>query len=655
MPFTSHLYARVKETLARVDGGLYLIGVLPLLLGLITDEWVYADAWADASAGWKDSWVYTGYMLNLPGHLQTFPGTYYGSRLAWLVPGYLAHHLLHPLAANLILRLGLFYASAFSLYFILKETVRSRPAALLATIFMATYTYFLAAIGWDYIDGVGQAYWLLSIAMLTRGARRPNSWVWFFAAGALYAAMLHSNLFLATFTPFLVWYYLLIVPKGKMEPILSSGATFMLGSIALTLLLAAINVTIGGRFWFFMPSVRMLLWFSQRPNPWKAQSYSWILHARWLVLPAVAAVGAATLLFDRRTGIRAENYRVARQLQLHFLSIVVFMIGWEALGQPVLQLHYYASFLLPAMFLALGAQFSALIDGLKVNQVRLVICFAVAAWLVPLLLRSPGPRAWPNGSYMMLAIGLLLAGLFALILVGPRVGPVLLLCACLAACNWIVRGPRAILTSEMPTRKDGFLAVVKAFWIVQSWEPRGRLLFWYDRKETAERPGLALGNLYRAIASTYLWGYRLINEDFPSLERNWVGGPPVIEAGSRIVLLSRAGDAVERASEALKRRGFKARVGDVLEIQVGHAVFRMILLEDGRVRTGRPMLTPRFLCYRHPLEVGMSGLDEDQLVLRAKYRTEVKSVQWMSDSSAGQSQLVQGCPWFPEIREGLLA
>lgn len=577
MFFTNRVYARIKEIVIFRDAELYLIGVLPLLLGLITDEWMYANPWA----GLIDPWVYTGYMLNLPGHFQSFPGTYYGSRLAWLVPGYVAHYFLPLLAANLLLRLAVLYASAFSLYFILRETVRSRPAALLATMFMASYTYFLAAIGWDYVDGVGQAYWLLSMAMLTRAARQPNSWPWYFLAGAFYAAMLHSNLFLVTFTPFLVWYYLIIVRRGKAGSMQPLCAVFVLGSIALTLLLATISVSIGGSLWFFMPSVKMLLWFSQRTNPWKIQSYDWIFRARWLALPAVAAVGAVMLLFACRTGVAVEKYRVAWRLQLYFLGMVVFMIGWEALGQPVLQLHYYASFLLPAMFLALGAQFSVVIDGLKTNQVRLITCIAIAVWLIPLILRPSSSHAWLNGSYMMFTVGVPLAALVVLILVDPKTGPILLMCLFLAGCNWIIREPQATMTREMPTRRDGFLAVVKAFWVVQSWGPKERLLFWYDGKETMEASTLALGNLYTAIASTYLWGYSLISADFPNLGENWEKKSIAIKRSSKIVLLTGTRDALERARNALKDHGFKARASRVREIQAGHTVFRMILLEDG--------------------------------------------------------------------------
>src|SRR4051812_25844975 len=82
---------------------------LPWLLLAIDRTWA-------ASALFLDPYIYVGYFLDLPGHLHAFPTHYISTRLPVLVPGWIAHRLLPPLAASLGLRLALFYTSVFSLH-----------------------------------------------------------------------------------------------------------------------------------------------------------------------------------------------------------------------------------------------------------------------------------------------------------------------------------------------------------------------------------------------------------------------------------------------------------------------------------------------------------------------------------------------------------
>src|SRR5438105_3516437 len=44
--------------------------------------------------GYLDPWFYTGYFNNLGQLYEWFGPTYYFSRLPWIVPGYIAYHLL---------------------------------------------------------------------------------------------------------------------------------------------------------------------------------------------------------------------------------------------------------------------------------------------------------------------------------------------------------------------------------------------------------------------------------------------------------------------------------------------------------------------------------------------------------------------------------
>jgi hypothetical protein len=74
------------------------------------------------------------------------------------------------------------------------------------------------------------------------------------------------------------------------------------------------------------------------------------------------------------------------------------------------------------------------------------------------------------------------------------------------------------------------LAIVDSVRIVQELDANGNLYFWYDA-------GGRLGRLYRSVASTYLWAYRLQSENFPAL------GPKSPPAGRRILILAEDGQA----------------------------------------------------------------------------------------------------------------
>src|SRR6185295_9311228 len=67
--------------------------------------------------GTIDPWVYHGFFGHFSEYITSwFPGTYYGSRLAWIIPGYIANALLSPVNANYVLHFAVYYLVALSLY-----------------------------------------------------------------------------------------------------------------------------------------------------------------------------------------------------------------------------------------------------------------------------------------------------------------------------------------------------------------------------------------------------------------------------------------------------------------------------------------------------------------------------------------------------------
>src|SRR5437879_9227254 len=176
---------------------------MPLLLLYVDKSWLFS------SFGYIDSWIYSGYFIDLPKHMHSFPGTYYGTRLSWLLPGFLAYHIFPPLVALHLLHILFYELSVLSLYLVLKHTV-NQSAASLTAILMGGYAFFLWAIGWAYVDGTGITYFLLTMLVLTYAATSSRFDLWLVVAGICFACLIHSQLFLGVLTPVFILYYVVV-------------------------------------------------------------------------------------------------------------------------------------------------------------------------------------------------------------------------------------------------------------------------------------------------------------------------------------------------------------------------------------------------------------------------------------------------------------
>jgi hypothetical protein len=102
---------------------------------------------------------------------------------------------------------------------------------------------------------------------------------------------------------------------------------------------------------------------------------------------------------------------------------------------------------------------------------------------------------------------------------------------------------------------------------VQELDPKGNLFFWYNGEGR-------LGHLYRSVASTYLWSYRLQSEEFPRL------GPKLPPLGRRILILGEDGEgALRKAEVSLHREGLQSEFVAKRAIHEGPFVWDMIEIQ----------------------------------------------------------------------------
>jgi hypothetical protein len=598
--------SRLKAMVSRGDGNLLVIFTLPLVLLCVNQDWIFSNQ------GLVDPWIYFGYFLNLPQYLQTFAGTYYSSRLPFILPGYLVYQLFPPLIANYILHLGFYYAAVISLYLILKGTV-SRRAALFAAIFMGYYPYFLGAVGWDYVDGAGIAYFLLTLLMLTRAAKSPYWKAWLCLSGIFYGALIYTNLFLISFTPAFVIYYFFANREERKHPIHTSFAFCIIGLILITALLATVNYVITGDFLFFLPSIQFASAYSKVFNPYKYEvgTFAWIDYAPWLPLPSFTFLISLLFLIISRVSRLVTPNRFVIFFQFYFIFNSLIMVFWELRGQLVLHDYYYPSYLIPSMFLAIGTQFNFILNQLKPYQFIVLLGSLTLIFLLPL--------ACSYDSFLVIysllsKIGLkvlLLSGFITIILVftlSKQAAPKSLTLLAvymsfnLLAADTKVLSPQKVFNREFllitaPYNKtDSFVALTKGVKAIRDFDPEAKVRFWYDANSS-------FGAIHHSIASAYLyWTYRWVNNQFPVLQDE-VQLDPVSKNAIRldpnvaIAILSNEKDVFQRATKSLIQMGLNARILSEETIKAGDVAFTITFIKTeakGNIATEPTYVTKDF-------------------------------------------------------------
>ncbi|MEX0267933.1 glycosyltransferase family 39 protein [Leptolyngbyaceae cyanobacterium UHCC 1019] len=571
-----------REVKARWE--ILLLLLLPFLLLLINQIWIFHPN------GAIDPWIYSGYFIRLKQYLIAFPDAYYGSRLSWILPGYLAYSLFPPLVANYVLHLGFYYLATLSLYLILQPSV-GRRAAFLTSISMGCYAFFLLAMGWDYVDGAGITYFLLTVLMLSWAARKERWALWMGLAGVFFGALIYTNVILLIFAPPLLIYYILTNRPHQRGKTLIKIAAFVGGILAITLVLGSISYAIGGKFFFFMPSVNFALGNAGKPNPWRIDWREWLPEATWLILPLVVVLGStASLVLSQVRKPFAPSDVVP--LQAIFIVSCLSMIVLEVKAVPVLQHIHYVSYLIPPLFLAMGVPLKSL-RGLSNGSFVSVATFALILIVFPLiavLVSSDQPIA--------LSLLFLAALLFSVAsdFNQKKVGSILAIALLTISASfsfaqgWTINQSVKQLQANAVSSKaaiDSHLTVSTVQKLFREIDPTVSVFFWYSLKEL---------EVYRSISSATLWGYRLIGEEFPGLQEPGVssstplspqrlsGLKTQLTASPKVAIFSQQEDALQQAINSLKTVGFTAKSIATYPIKQDTIAFTITIIEVSKLK-----------------------------------------------------------------------
>lgn len=522
-----------------------------------------------------DPWLYLGYKLDLVDHLEAFAGTYYGTRLPALIPGSVFYSLFPPLTANYFDHL-LFYCISIAALYLIVRSIAGPRGALVTSILLGFYCYFLMAVGWDYVDGVGVSYLLVTLALLTHATTSLRPRVLLLLAGMSFGLAVFTNLFLVIFVLVFIPFYSLANRRHGIKKVLVGMFFIVIGIAVTTLSLCLVNYALVGNFFFFEPSIRFASRYINQVNHWRAQGAGWLLNAPHLVVPAFVLVGSLISL-GRRIVKRREKVTTNRvPIELAYVLAATVFIAWELHGQPCLQFYYYASYLIPFTFPVIGVWSHPFVEKLERRHFGVFVSFLIIVMAVSL---SPGIAKGlvdlAGGRILLWSIVLICLALITLFVFRNKaMGIFFSICilglAHSSLCNFPIAGPRQGLEIR---KSDCFLAVVKGVLLAKNADPKCAIRFWYDGSER-------LGSVYGAISSAFCWGPRLVNESFPEVKDLFNPSRPIqLAPRTRIFIFSEKQKSIDDVNRALQPINLMAQTIKRDSLSQANIRFKVLLVE----------------------------------------------------------------------------
>jgi len=544
---------------------LVILALLPWLLLAVNRDWIYSDV------GLIDPWFYQGYFHSFPSFVSTlFPHTYYGTRLAWILPGFAAYHLLPAHAANLVLHLGFFYAAIAALYRS-AAILNSRPAALIGTTAFAVSLPTIVAFGWDYVDGAVITYTAISIWAVVEASVRARRSLLLAVSGITAACIVHSNLTGVFIGPAIAVAYLCTQSQKRWLDL----AVFAGGGLLITAALGAINRAVGGPFLFFMPSLQWATASIGTQTFIPVPPLLWPGSARF-IMPATGLAAAIGAYANRRTA-------ATRTALFMFVSVVGVYAAYDwAFSAAMLQTQYYVSWFLPFAVFGIAAGLGRARMSATASA---VISAGMAAALTSELAGIPNrlhveARSLIGARLELMEISVALAALVVIAIVcwrRQRIVQVTLVAFALVVADFVVV-PNLTFGSSLQGRRQFDVVQQALAFIHDNVPPDKRPIFWiasHSRK----------GAFYISLASTHLYLYSLYSSVYPKLLDDTGKSPKpgtAVEPGDYVLVAADSPADPQMADSEFQRINLRATVLKSTIVQADGFSCALTLLKIGR-------------------------------------------------------------------------
>ena len=367
----------------------------PVALVGLTGIVAGAYAWTKASIynpfGTIDPWLYTALWANFHQVYHWFIGTYYASRLPWIVPGYVLTSLFGLHTAFFVVHITYFVAGGLFLYLTCRRHFGWVPAAAAYTGLTASQMYFNAH-RWDYEEGAVLTYLAAVVCFATpstHSARRrlaSLACAGFFSA-ALVTTQLVDTVFLVGLPLF--WWATFDRSGGRRSIQLARDlAAFLAGFLILLALGGVFAVANGGHFLFFMPQIHFAL--STNGAVYHQSVHVWLREEPYFFTPIFTVVLALVTLFFARPHLSAGSRRMFLAIVAWTAAVFVILATWEFARSGFFFEYawYFSAFLVPMNITLAGAGASAIagVRGSSRNLGAILLLVAsTVATLSPLL------------------------------------------------------------------------------------------------------------------------------------------------------------------------------------------------------------------------------------------------------------------------------
>lgn len=507
---------------------LLLLILIPVVFMLINDDWMFSPI------GWVDAWYYVGYGLkyNDPSFLDTY---YKISRLPWILIEYIFRSNFDYYHASVMMQLMLMMGTIFALYMALLRTL-GRVGAFFGTLFYATYTFSYASGGADYHNGSGGLFFALSWICALRAAETKVSVRWTVATGVMVALSVHSIIVMANLVLIPVVFFVAHYRNlhDRWPPILRTILLGAVGAVAITLLLCAINWSVGRNPWFFLLQFKLASSFvsdsTHQSSWWHDWSTPWYLStSRLYLFPAAAGLLAslplALYIWRKEKNPKRRNMGLIHALLFTFYGLL--WLFWQTMGQTSLDWVYFAYpliFPLAGLIGAAAAVNSERLDA-ELNLSFLLVAFlAIAIVIAPFALYPHLEFPLTTGRFPVISIGFLLLVLLLTVMIG-RLRPVaipVVTCAVLMAVVSYTASRNELnffgrSTCHYVGRNAGALDEANRFLRTAAY-PSDRIFIWADPQGTIQ-----LGEKCDAIDTVALvnFGPSLVATGFEYIAAPW--------------------------------------------------------------------------------------------------------------------------------------
>lgn len=508
-------------------------------------------------------------MIYGPLHVHAFKDLYYTSRIPAIALGWLAHSATaDPSLASIVLRFAYGLVLALGAAAGARAFSASRAAPKMAIALALLNPYVLWAIGWDYVDGAALAYLSATMGAASLAAAR-RSWIIAAVAGACYALAVSTYFMLVLFAPILLLIGLAAGLPFSLKPMLRIGVAAMGGFALAVALTSVLSSLMGGRFFYLMPQIDAAFSISANRAAWKTATYDWVEYASWLLLPGAATLAAGVFALYALVG-RLSHTRDIQLLLLcaaQLVTALMFLV-FELSGYWLLQFSYNAVYLNAISVVSLialwfrGAEQDRVASHARSWLPMLAFVGVIlATWgAVDQVNRmgatcSPSSCLWYStraGGYqaaLVLALVVAATGILQLISRGPtwrgwKAAVSALVLGCLSIMFTLSFPPTVFQWPDTGAYQRQYRDLIHALRVIRNVNANLDLHFWYNGSE------VEIGGFGLALASAHVYGHRLISYDFPSTIHPFLKRP-VIQPGTRIIVLSQAPDAMQLANQAI--------------------------------------------------------------------------------------------------------